>query len=336
MSSDLPERMMAVAIPQPGGPEALVAQERPVPRPGAGEVLIATAFAGVNRPDVLQRRGLYPPPPGASDIPGLEIAGTVVAVGDGAPAELIGQRVCALVSGGGYAQYCLAKAAHCLPVPGGLPLAEAAALPETLFTVWHNVFERGAAKAGETLLVHGGTSGIGTMAVMLARLRGLQGIVTCGSDEKCATALAIGANHAINYRTTDFVEEVRAITGGAGVQLVLDMVAGDYTQRNCDCLAPDGRLVTIAVLGGAKATLDMGKLMVKRLTLTGSTLRARPDAFKAALTKTIAREVWPLVAEGRLRPVMDRTFPLAEAAAAHARMESGEHVGKIVLAVQEG
>jgi len=336
MTGDLPERMTAIAIPRPGGPEALVAQERPVPRPGAGEVLIATAFAGVNRPDVLQRRGLYPPPPGASDLPGLEVAGTVVALGDGAPAELMGRRVCALVSGGGYAEYCLAKAGHCLPVPDSLPLAEAAALPETLFTVWHNLFERGAATAGETLLVHGGTSGIGTMAVMLARLRGLEVIVTCGSDEKCAAARAIGANHAINYRTQDFVEEVQAITGGTGVQLVLDMVAGEYTQRNCDCLAPDGRLVTIAVLGGAKATIDMSKLMVKRLTLTGSTLRARPDAFKAALTQTIAREVWPLVADGRLRPVMDRTFPLAEAPAAHARMESGEHVGKIVLAVQEG
>jgi len=331
----LPERMMAMAVPRPGGPEALVAEARPVPQPGAGEVLIKVAYAGVNRPDVLQRRGFYPPPPGASDIPGLEVAGAVVALGEGAQAELIGQQVCALVTGGGYAEYCLASAAHCLPVPESLPLAEAAALPETLFTVWHNVFERGGAQAGETLLVHGGTSGIGTMAVMLARLRGLEVIVTCGSDEKCAAALAIGASHAINYRTADFVEEARAITGGAGVQLVLDMVAGDYTQRNCDCLAPDGRLVTIAVLGGAKATVDMAKLMVKRLTLTGSTLRARPDAFKAALTETIAREVWPLVAEGRLRPVLDRTFPLAEAAAAHARMEAGEHVGKIVLAVQE-
>jgi putative PIG3 family NAD(P)H quinone oxidoreductase len=335
MQGEMPERMTAIAVPRPGGPEALVAESRPVPRPGAGEVLIATAFAGVNRPDVLQRLGHYPPPPGASDIPGLEVAGTVVAVGDGVPAELMQQRVCALVTGGGYAGYCLAKSSHCLPVPDCLPLAEAAALPETLFTVWHNVFERGGATAGETLLVHGGTSGIGTMAVMLAKLRGLEVIVTCGSDEKCAAALAVGATHAINYRTADFVAEVKAITGGAGVQVVLDMVAGEYTSRNCDCLAPDGRLVTIAVLGGAKATIDMGKLMVKCLTLTGSTLRARPDAFKAGLAETIAREVWPLVAEGRLRPVMDRTFPLAEAAAAHARMEGGEHVGKIVLAVEE-
>jgi len=335
MRGDLPDRMTAIAVPQPGGPEALVTETRPVPRPAVGEVLIATAYAGVNRPDVLQRRGFYPPPPGASDIPGLEVAGTIVALGEGVSADLLGQKVCALVTGGGYAEYCLAKAAHCLRVPDALPLAEAAALPETLFTVWHNVFERGAATAGETLLVHGGTSGIGTMATMLARLRGLDVIVTCGSDEKCAAAREIGATYAINYRTADFVEEVKAITGGAGVQVVLDMVAGEYSQRNCDCLAPDGRLVTIAVLGGAKATLDMAKLMVKRLTLTGSTLRARPDAFKAALTDSITREVWPLVAGGRLRPVMDHTFPLAEAPAAHARMEAGEHVGKIVLEVQK-
>ena len=335
MRGDLPDRMTAIAVPQPGGPEALVAETRPVPRPAVGEVLIATAYAGVNRPDVLQRRGFDPPPPGASDIPGLEVAGTIAALGEGVSADLLGQKVCALVTGGGYAEYCLAKAAHCLRVPDALPLAEAAALPETLFTVWHNLFERGAATAGETLLVHGGTSGIGTMATMLARLRGLEVIVTCGSDEKCAAAREIGATHAINYRTADFVEEVKAITGGAGVQVVLDMVAGEYTQRNCDCLSPDGRLVTIAVLGGAQATVDMAKLMVKRLTLTGSTLRARPDAFKAALTETIAREVWPLVAGGRLRPVMDHTFPLAEAPAAHARMEAGEHVGKIVLQVQQ-
>jgi len=327
------ETMQAIAVQAPGGPEMLVLQARPVPRPGPGEVLVAVAFAGVNRPDVLQRRGLYPPPPGAPDLPGLEIAGTVAAVGEGAPDPLLGQQVCALVAGGGYAPFCLAKARHCLPVPPALPLEEAAALPETLFTVWHNLFERGLAQAGETLLVHGGTSGIGTMAVMLAKSRGLSVIVTCGSDEKCAAALKLGADHAINYRTGDFVAEVRAITGGAGVQLVLDMVAGEYTQRNCDCLSPDGRLVTIAVQGGAKAQVDMAKLMVKRLVLTGSTLRARPDPFKAALTQAVAREVWPLVAEKRLRPVMDRTFPLAEAPAAHRRMEAGEHIGKIVLAM---
>ncbi len=335
MLDSVPETMVAIGIEAPGGPEMLVAQTRPVPRPGPREVLVAVGFAGVNRPDVLQRRGLYPPPPGAPEIPGLEIAGTVVALGEGVAAGLLGQRVCALVIGGGYGQYCLARAAHCLPVPDGLSLAEGAALPETLFTVWHNVFERGTARAGETLLVHGGTSGIGTMATMLAKLRGLDVIVTCGSDEKCAAARRIGADHAINYRTADFVEAVRAITGGAGVPLVLDMVAGAYTQRNCDCLAPDGRLVTIAVQGGALATVDMAKVMVRRLTLTGSTLRARPDAFKAQLAEAIGREVWPLVAQGRLRPVMDRTIPLAEAAAAHARMEAGEHIGKIVLATGE-
>ena len=334
MAVDLPERMTAIGISSPGGPEVLVPEMRPVPRPGADEVLIAVAFAGVNRPDALQRRGHYPPPPGAPDIPGLEVAGKVVAAGDGVSAALLGQNVCALVAGGGYAEYCLARAAHCLPVPDGLSEVEAAALPETLFTVWHNVFERGQAAAGETLLVHGGTSGIGTMATTLARLRGLKVIVTCGTSEKCAAALAIGADAAINYRTQDFVEEVRAITRGAGVQVVLDMVAGDYTQRNCDCLAPDGRLVTIAVLGGARAEVNMAGVMMKRLTLTGSTLRSRTDAFKAELTQTIVREVWPQAVAGHLRPVIDRVFPLAEASAAHAWMEAGEHVGKIVLALK--
>ena len=333
MNAGAPATMQAVAIRAPGGPEMLEIVQRPVPRPGAGEVLVRVAFAGVNRPDVLQRRGLYPPPPGAPDIPGLEIAGTVAALGEAVPQALLGEPVCALVAGGGYAEYCLAKAEHCLPVPAALPLAQAAALPETLFTVWHNVFERGLAQEGETLLVHGGTSGIGTMAAMLAKAQGLRVIVTCGSDAKCEEAVRIGADHAINYRTADFVEEVRAFTGGKGVQVVLDMVAGEYTQRNCDCLAADGRLVTIAVQGGAKAQVDMAKLMVKRLTLTGSTLRARPDAFKARLAATIVREVWPLVGEGRLRPVMDRTFPLDQAAEAHRRMEAGKHIGKIVLAM---
>jgi putative PIG3 family NAD(P)H quinone oxidoreductase len=280
---------------------------------------------------VLQRLGRYPPPPGASDIPGLEVAGTVVA-GVG---KWLGQKVCALVTGGGYAEYCLAAAEHCLPVPESLPLAEAAALPETLFTVWHNAFERGHASAGETLLVHGGTSGIGTMAIKLGKLFGLIVIVTCGSDAKCEAALAVGADHAINYRSEDFDERVKTLTGGKGAELCLDMVAGDYTQRNLDCLADDGRLVTIAVLGGAKATIDVARLMVRRQTLTGSTLRARPDAFKALLAGEIARRVWPLVEQGSLRPAMDRVFPLDEAAAAHQRMESGEHIGKIVLAVRK-
>jgi NADPH2:quinone reductase len=330
---DLPATMQAIGIAEPGGPEVLRIEQRPVPQPGPGQVLVEVAFAGVNRPDVLQRLGRYPPPPGASDIPGLEIAGRVVVAGEGAEA-LFGRRVCALVTGGGYAQYCLAVADHCLPVPAAMPLAEAAALPETLFTVWHNVFERGWACEGETLLVHGGTSGIGTMAIKLARLFELTVIVTCGSDAKCAAARQIGADHAINYRTEDFVERVKAITGGKGAELCLDMVAGDYTQRNLDCLGEGGRLVTIAVLGGAEATVNMARLMVRRQTVTGSTLRGRSDSFKALLADEIARTVWPLVEEGKLRPAMDRVFPLEHAAAAHARMESGEHVGKIVLAVQ--
>jgi len=330
----LPATMQAIEIAEPGGPEVLQPAERPVPQPGPGQVLIEVAAAGINRPDVLQRLGRYPPPPGASDIPGLEISGTVVALGERPHELLLGSEVCALVTGGGYAQYCLAQADHCLPVPDGLSLAEAAALPETLFTVWHNVFERGWATPGETLLVHGGTSGIGTMAIKLGKLFGLTVIVTCGSDAKCDAARTLGADHAINYRTQDFGEEARAITGGKGAEICLDMVAGPYTQRNLDCLGEAGRLVTIAVLGGAEATIHMAKLMVRRQTVTGSTLRGRSDAFKALLADEIARHVWPMVADGRLRPAMDRTYPLAEAAAAHARMESGEHVGKIVLEIQ--
>jgi NADPH:quinone reductase len=331
---ELPATMQAVGIAAPGGPEVLQQEERPVPSPGPGQVLVRVAFAGVNRPDVLQRLGRYPPPAGASDIPGLEMSGTVVAAGEGAGA-LLGQKVCALVTGGGYAEYCLADARHCLTLPDGASLAEAAALPETLFTVWHNLFQRGGAREGEALLVHGGTSGIGTMAIKLGKLFGLTAIVTCGSDAKCDAALALGAEHAINYRSEDFAERVRAITGGRGAELCLDMVAGDYTQRNLDCLAEDGRLVTIAVLGGAEATVNMARLMIRRQTVTGSTLRGRSDAFKAALAGEIAVKVWPLVESGALRPAMDRIFPLAEAAAAHARMEAGEHVGKIVLEVRE-
>ncbi len=333
---DLPERMTAVAIAAPGGPEVLRPVETAAPRPAAGQVLVKVAAAGVNRPDVLQRMGRYPPPEGASPIPGLEIAGEVVALGEGAAAEMLGRRICALVTGGGYAEYCVADARHCLPVPEALTLAEAAAMPETLFTVWHNVFERGYACEGETLLVHGGASGIGTMTIKLGKLFGLTVIVTCGSDGKCHAAREIGADHAINYRTHDFVAEVNALTGGKGAELALDMVAGEYTQRNLDCLGVNGRLVTIAVLGGAMATLNMAGLMVKRQTITGSTLRARSDAFKAALAEEIERTVWPLVEEGRLRPKMDSEFALADAAAAHRRMESGEHVGKIVLDVTSG
>jgi len=330
--SSLPTTMTAIAIATPGGPEALQPVELPVPVPGPGEVLVKVAYAGVNGPDVAQRQGGYPPPPGASPIPGLEISGQVAALGEGVTALLPGQPVCALVTGGGYAEYCLAKPGHCLPVPAGLPLAEAAALPETLFTVWHNLFQRAYARDGETVLVHGGTSGIGSMAIKLGGLFGLTVIVTCGSDEKCAAALALGASHAINYRTSDFVEEVARITQRRGVEIVLDMVSGDYVPRNLKCLGEDGRHVTIAVRGGAKAELNMAVIMSRRYTLTGSTLRPRSDEFKALLADEIGREVWPLVAVGELRPAMDRTFPLREAAAAHARMDAGEHVGKIVLA----
>nr|WP_157082974.1 NAD(P)H-quinone oxidoreductase [Novosphingobium lentum] len=325
--------MMAIGFDAPGGPDVLRIEQCPVPQPGAGQVLVRVAYAGVNRPDVIQRQGFYPPPPGASPIPGLEISGQVVAVGEGVTNPLVGQQVCALVSGGGYAQYCLAQAAHCLPVPEGLPLDQAAALPETLFTVWHNVFERAYAMEGETLLVHGGTSGIGSMATMLGKLFGLTVIVTCGGADKCAAALHIGADHAIDYKAQDFVAEVARITDGQGVQIVLDMVAGDYVARNLKCLADDGRHVTIAVQGGVRAEINMAEIMRRRLMLTGSTLRPRDNAFKALLAEEIAQVAWPLVVEGKLRPVMDRAFPLADAAAAHARMEAGDHIGKIVLKV---
>jgi putative PIG3 family NAD(P)H quinone oxidoreductase len=325
--------MSAAGFDAPGGPGVLRLETLAVPTPGEGEVLVKVAYAGVNRPDVVQRQGHYPPPPGASPIPGLEIAGEIVVLGAGVDGALLGQKVCALVAGGGYAEYCLAQAGHCLPVPDGLPLAEAAALPETLFTVWHNLFERGWPKEGETILVHGGTSGIGTMAILLGKLFDLTIIVTCGGPEKCARALEIGAAHAIDYKSQDFVAEVQRITEGRGVQVVLDMVAGDYVPRNLKCLAEDGRHVTIAVQGGARAELNMAVVMSRRYTLTGSTLRPRSAQFKALLAQEIACNVWPLVGAGRLRPIMDRTFPLAEAAAAHARMEAGEHIGKIVLEV---
>ena len=331
----LPTMMRAVALLGAGGPEVLRVEQRDVPRPTAGEVLIAVSHAGINRPDVLQREGRYPPPPGASDIPGLELAGRIVAVGDGVDAGRIGEQVCALVTGGGYAEFCPAKEAHCLRLPAGLSLAEAGAMPETLFTVWHNLFERGAVRDGECVLVHGGTSGIGTMAVKLGKLFGLTMIVTCGTDDKCAAARRIGADEAINYKARDFVEEVRAFTKGRGVDCVLDMVAGDYTQRNLDCMATDGRLVTIAVLGGAEAAINMAKVMMKRHTLTGSTLRARSDAFKTLLAREIAENAWPCAQEGLLRPEIDAIFPLEKVADAHRRMDSGEHIGKIVLAMGE-
>ena len=295
-------------------------------------MLVKVAAAGVNRPDVLQRKGLYPPPPGASDIPGLEIAGTVVAAGQGST-HLIGTKVCALVAGGGYAEYCVAPAGTCLPVPEVLRLTEAAAMPETLFTVWINLFERGFAAEGDTVLVHGGTSGIGTMAIKLGNLFGLEVIVTCGSDEKCAAAIELGAAHAINYRTTDFVDAVQRWTEEQGVAVVLDMVGGDYVPRNLACLADDGRHVSIAFQRGPTAEISIVEIMRRRLTLTGSTLRARDMAFKTMVRDEIAQTVWPYVEGNRLKPVMDQSFPLEQAAAAHARMEAGDHIGKIVLTI---
>jgi NADPH:quinone reductase len=329
--TDIPNSMIAVEITTPGGPDVLKRCQRPVPRPGYGEVLVKVAAAGVNRPDVVQRMGLYPAPAGASDLPGLEIAGTVVALGEGTQTELLGQQICALVAGGGYAEYCVVRADVCWPVPPSLSIEEAAAIPETLMTVWHNVFERGYAVEGETILVHGGTSGIGSMAIKLGKLFGLEVIVTCGSDDKCAAALELGAAHAINYNDADFVAEVKRITEGAGVHLVLDMVAGPYVPRNMQCLREDGRHVTIAIQGGAMADVPMAHIMMRRLTLTGSTLRARTDAFKALLADEIYNNVWPDVVAGKLRPAMAKSFPLTDAAAAHALMESGNFVGKIVL-----
>jgi NADPH2:quinone reductase len=331
--ANLPSRMTAVAIRAPGGPEALVPEERPVPAPGAGEILVKVAAAGVNRPDVMQRKGLYPPPPGAPDIPGLEMAGTVAAVGDGVQRWKEGDAVTALVSGGGYAEYCLAHESHALPVPSGLSMAEAAAIPETFFTVWSNVFDRGGLKSGETILIHGGSSGIGTTAIQLAKAFGATVLTTAGSDEKCDACRKLGAAHAINYKTQDFVAEAKQATGGKGVNLILDMVGGEYIDRNYEAAAVDGRIVQIAFQGSSKATVDFRRLMLKRLHHTGSTLRARPIPEKAAIAKSVEAKVWPLITAGKIKPVMYRTFPLAEAAAAHALMESSEHIGKIVLTV---
>lgn len=330
----IPKTMRAIDPETPGGPAVLTVVERPVPVPNSDEVLIRVAAAGVNRPDVLQRMGFYPPPAGAPSIPGLEVAGEIVAAGGEVPHELIGQPVCALLAGGGYAEYVTVAAGQCLPVPEALTMVEAAALPETLFTVWTNVFERGYASDGETLLVHGGTSGIGTMAISLANLFGLTVIVTAGSDEKCDASRAHGADHAINYKTEDFVARVQEITGGKGVNIVLDMVGGEYLPRNLQCLAPDGRHVSIAVQGGATATVPIFEIMRRRLTLTGSTLRPRDTVFKTMVADELHRTVWPFVAEGRLKPVIDSVFPLEDAAAAHARMESSEHFGKVVLVLR--
>jgi len=329
----LPATMTAIAIRAPGGPEMLVPEQRPVPAPGAGEILVKVAAAGVNRPDVMQRKGLYPPPKGAPDIPGLEIAGTIAVRGDGVTRWNEGDPVTALVVGGGYAEYCVAVAGHALPIPPGLSAIEAAAIPETFFTVWHNVFERGALAAGETLLVHGGSSGIGTTAIQLAKNFGARVITTAGSAEKCEACRKLGADVAIDYKTEDFVAVTKQATDGKGADVILDIIGGDYIERNYEAAAVEGRIVQIAFQGGPKATVNYTRLMLKRLHHTGSTLRARANADKTAIARAIEAKVWPLVAAGKVRPVMDQTFPLLQAAAAHARMESSQHIGKIVLAV---
>jgi len=330
--STLPARMTVIGIKAPGGPEVLVPEERQVPTPGEGELLIRVRAAGVNRPDVMQRKGLYPPPPGASDIPGLEIAGEIAALGPAIRRWKEGDRVMSLVSGGGYAEYCVATATHTLPV-SGLPMQDAAAVPETFFTVWHNVFERGALNAGETLLVHGGSSGIGTTAIQLAKQFGAKVFVTAGSDEKCEACRKLGADLAINYKTEDFVAIAKKATDGKGVDLILDMVGGDYIERNFEAAAVEGRIVQIAFQGSPKATVDFRRIMLKRLHHTGSTLRSRSTADKAAIARAVEDKVLPLLADGRVKPVLYKTFPLKDAAAAHALMESSAHIGKIVLTV---
>lgn len=327
----LPEKIHCVEIQAPGGPEQLALVERPCPEPKAGEVLIRVGAAGVNRPDIVQRMGLYPPPPGASEIPGLEVAGEVVAHGAGVTAPQIGTRVCALVNGGGYATFAVAPVGTCLPIPKDYDAVQAAALPETFFTVWHNVFERGGLATGETFLVHGGTSGIGTTAIQLAKAFGAFVVTTAGSDEKCAACLTLGADLAINYRTEDFVDIIKQKAPNGGVDVVLDMVGAPYTAKNVRCLKPDGRMVSIAFLGGAKAEIDMMPIMTKRLTLTGSTLRPRNDAFKARLAMQLREKVWPRLDAGQIHPVIHTTFPLSQAAEAHRLMETSRHIGKIVL-----
>jgi NADPH2:quinone reductase len=329
----LPDHMTVIAIRAPGGPEMLVPEQRPRPRPAEGEVLVKVAAAGVNRPDVMQRRGLYPPPAGATDIPGLEIAGEVVTLGAGVRRWKLGDEVMALVVGGGYAQYCPAHESHALPIPAGLTMVEAAAIPETFLTVWHNAFERGGLKAGETLLVHGGSSGIGTVAIQLAKALGARVITTAGSTEKCAACRQLGADVAVNYRTEDFVAATKSATGGKGADLILDMVGGDYIERNYEAAAVDGRVVQIAFQGSPKATVDFSRLMLKRLTHTGSTLRARSVSDKGAIARAVEQQVLPLVAVNKVRPLIDSTVPLAHASAAHARMEASTHIGKIVLVV---
>ncbi|WGD28702.1 NAD(P)H-quinone oxidoreductase [Ancylobacter sp. WKF20] len=331
--TDLPATMTAIGLPTPGGPEALVPEQRPVPAPGKGEILVKVAAAGVNRPDVMQRKGLYPPPPGAPDIPGLEISGEVVALGEGVSRFALGDKVCALVSGGGYAQYCVADEASALPVPAGLSMVEAAALPETFFTVWTNVFDLAGLKAGENFLVHGGTSGIGTTAIQLAKAFGATVFTTAGSAEKCEVCRQLGADVAIDYKTEDFVAVVKEKSGGKGAHVLLDMVGGSYIARNYEAASPQGRIVQIAFMEGSKVQIDYMRLMLKRLSHMGSTLRSRPKAEKAAIAASLAQKVWPLIEAGKVKPVMDQTFPLEEASKAHARMESSAHIGKIMLTV---
>ncbi|MES2028839.1 MAG: NAD(P)H-quinone oxidoreductase [Pseudomonadota bacterium] len=328
----LPTQMTVVGISKPGGPEVLIPETRPVPKPGPGEILVKVAAAGVNRPDVAQRSGAYPPPPGASDLPGLEISGEVVALGEGATKHKLGDKVMSLVAGGGYAQYCIAQDAQAMTVPEGFSMTEAGATAETLMTVWHNVFERGGLQPGETVLIHGGSSGIGTMAIQLAKALGSKVIVTVGSQDKVDACLKLGADHAINYKAEDFVERVKEITK-TGVELILDMVGADYVEKNFDAAAVDGRIVQIAVLNGPKATINAAKIMVKRLHYTGSTLRPRTNADKAAMVKAIEANVLPLLKAGKVKPLMDSTFPLEKAADAHKRMETSAHIGKIVLVV---
>ena len=326
-------RMTAIEISQPGGPDVLRPVERPIPHAYEGEVLIRIAAAGVNRPDVLQRSGLYPPPRGASDLPGLEVAGTVEATGRNTPRWKVGDNVVALTAGGGYAQYCTVHGSHVLPLPEGWTMEEGAGLPETVFTVWHNVMQRGALKAGETVLIHGGASGIGTTAVQICKAVGAKVVATAGNDEKCAAVRKLGADMAINYLSEDYVEQVRSATQGRGADVILDMVGGDYVDRNFAAAAEDGRIVQIALLNGAVAEVDFRRLMVKRLTHTGSTLRPRSVEFKAALRADVEAEVWPMIAAGRFKPVIDRVFALEDAAEAHRHMEAGGHIGKIILKV---
>jgi len=329
--TSIPAIMTAIAIKSPGGPEVLVPEQRPVPQPGEGEILVKVAAAGVNRPDVVQRKGLYPPPPGVTEIPGLEIAGTVVARGAGVRRWMPGDEITALVSGGGYAEYCVAHESHALPIPAGLTAIEAAAVPETFFTVWHNVFERGGLREGETLLVHGGSSGIGTVAIQLAKAFGARVVATAGSGEKCDACRRLGADVAINYKTEDFVPLTKGATGGAGAEVILDMVGGDYIERNYEAAAVEGRIVQIAFQGSPRATVDFRRIMLKRLHHTGSTLRSRSVPDKGAIARAVEHKVWPLLAASRVRPLIDSTFAFRDAAKAHERMESSVHIGKIVL-----